>query len=125
MVALALWALRRTRRVARWHRDASFGILMLAGCAAAAFGPAAYFAGVETTRQMLGMNLATALGCVLAAGLFCSVVRSGIVNGGSDGHAATEIPRQADPGEGRPATRTARTGPARHGRSTARRFSIR
>jgi hypothetical protein len=124
MVALALWTLRRTR-AARWHRDASLGIVMLAGCAVAAFGPAAYFAGVETTRHMLGMNLATALACVLAGALFCSMIRSGIVSGGPDGQAVTEVPRQADPRDAVTAGRMARTGPARHGRPPARRFSIR
>jgi hypothetical protein len=116
MAAMALWTLRRTRRIPGWHRDASFGILLLAGCAVAAFVPAAYFAGVETTRHMLGMNLATALACVLAGCLFCSMIRSGIVDSGQEGQAGTEVPRQAEPREPWAASRVARTGTGRHSR---------
>jgi hypothetical protein len=48
--------------------------MLLVACAVAAFVPAAYFAGVETTRHMLGSNMATALAVLLGAVLLCSRV---------------------------------------------------
>jgi hypothetical protein len=98
MAAIAAWALRAARPAAAWHRDAARAILLLAGCAVAAFVPAAYFAGVETTRHMLGSNLATALAFVLSALLVASMVRRGIMAGGTGDHASrAEVPRQAGP----------------------------
>ena len=41
------------------------------GCAMVAFIPPAYYAGIFTTRHMAGMNLATSLALVVAAGWRC------------------------------------------------------
>jgi hypothetical protein len=77
MIALAVITLRRPRRV-RWHHDASVIGLCLTGCAIAAFVPAAFFAGVETTRHMLGSNMATALAFAVSATLLASLLRHGL-----------------------------------------------
>lgn len=116
MAAIGTWALRTARPSARWHRDAAYAICMLTGCAVAAFVPAAYFAGVETTRHMLGSNLATALAFALAAILLASMVRHGITAGGAGDHASSEalaaIPQQPGPPE--PVQSGERAGGARH-----------
>jgi hypothetical protein len=78
MAIVATWALRAGRPTAPWHRDAALTILLLTGCAVAAFIPAAYLDGIEITRHMLGMNLATALACVLTATLLASMIRRGV-----------------------------------------------
>jgi hypothetical protein len=100
MAAIGAWALR-TSRSASWHRDAAYAICMLTGCAATAFVPAAYFDGVETTRHMLGSNLATAVAFVLSAILLASMVRSGMAAGAAGDHAGSEalaaIPPQSGP----------------------------
>jgi hypothetical protein len=101
MVAVAIKALRSASARARWHRDCACAVLLLVGCAATAFIPAAYFAGVETTRHMLGSNLATALAFVLAALLLGSQLRRGLADGGIGDHAASApalagIPAQPD-----------------------------
>lgn len=77
MAAMAVWSLRIGRHFAAWRRDTAYVILLLVGCAIAAFIPAAFFAGVET-RHMLGMNLATALAFVVSAILLCSLIGRGI-----------------------------------------------
>jgi hypothetical protein len=82
MAAVAVWALRRRHR-ARWQRDSAYAVLLLVGCAVAGFIPAAYFAGVETTRHMLGTNLATALAFILSATLTGSMVRRSIADEGA------------------------------------------
>jgi hypothetical protein len=71
MAALALTALAR-RRVP-WHRDGAVLVLCMIGCAIAAFIPPAYFAGISTTRHMVGMNLATALAFVVSVTLAVSM----------------------------------------------------
>ncbi len=73
MTALAALALARKRRA--WHRDAAALVLCMTGCAVAAFIPPAYFAGISTTRHMVGMNLATALAFVVSVALAVSVWR--------------------------------------------------
>ena len=80
---------------------------------------AAYFAGVETTRHMLGSNLATALAFALAAILLASMVRHGITAGGAGDHASSEvlaaIPQQPGPPEPGPVRRASRRGAASSG----------
>jgi hypothetical protein len=71
MAAVAIVALVR-RRVA-WHRDGAILVLCMTGCAIAAFIPPAYFAGISTTRHMVGMNLATALALVVSVALAASL----------------------------------------------------
>jgi len=73
MTALAAAALARKRRA--WHRDAAALVLCMTACAVAAFIPPAYFAGISTTRHMVGMNLATALAFVVSVALAVSVWR--------------------------------------------------
>jgi hypothetical protein len=89
VAAVAIKALRSSGVRPGWHREAACGVLLLTGCAVTAFVPAAYFAGIETTRHMLGSNLATALACVLAGALLCSMVARGISEAGSGDHAAS------------------------------------
>jgi hypothetical protein len=74
MAAVAVVALSRGRTRA-WHRDGAVVVLCMIGCAVLAFIPPAYYAGISTTRHMVGMNLATALAFVLAAGLAASMTR--------------------------------------------------
>jgi hypothetical protein len=71
MAAVALVAL--VRRRAAWHRDGAILVLCMTGCAIAAFIPPAYFAGISTTRHMVGMNLATALALVVGVALAVSM----------------------------------------------------
>jgi hypothetical protein len=72
IAALALW------RGGTWHRDGAVLVLCMTGCAAAAFIPPAYFAGISTTRHMVGMNLATALAFLVSAALAASLVNRGV-----------------------------------------------
>jgi hypothetical protein len=73
MAAIAIAALFRRRK--GWHRDGAVLVLCMTGCAVAAFIPPAYFAGISTTRHMVGTNLATALALVVAIGLAASMIR--------------------------------------------------
>jgi hypothetical protein len=73
--AIAIGALCMTRRRQPWHRDAAVLVLCMTACAAAAFIPPAYFAGISTTRHMVGANLASALACIVGVGLAISMVR--------------------------------------------------
>jgi hypothetical protein len=82
MAAIGINAISGSRRSAAWQRDAGYAVLLLVGCAVTAFWPAAYFAGIETTRHMLGSNLATALAFAISAVLLCALVRHGISDGG-------------------------------------------
>jgi hypothetical protein len=45
----------------------------MTGCAMAAFIPPAYFAGISTTRHMVGSNLATLLALTLSVALAVSM----------------------------------------------------
>ena len=73
MAAIAIVALARPRR-RPWHRDGAVLVLCMTGCAVAAFIPPAFFAGISTTRHMVGMNLATALALTVAVALAASLV---------------------------------------------------
>jgi hypothetical protein len=77
IAAIAIVALTRARRLP-WHRDGAVLVLCMIGCAVAAFIPPAYFAGISTTRHMVGMNLATALALTIAAALAVSMVYQAI-----------------------------------------------
>jgi hypothetical protein len=50
-------------------------VLCMIGCAVLAFIPPAYYAGISTTRHMVGMNLATSLAFVVTVGLAASMIR--------------------------------------------------
>jgi hypothetical protein len=50
----------------------------MTGCAAAAFVPPAFFAGISTTRHMVGTNLATALALVVSTALATSLAGQAI-----------------------------------------------
>jgi hypothetical protein len=91
MIGLAVITLRRPRRV-RWHHDASVAALCLTGCAIAAFIPAAFFAGVETTRHMLGMNMATALAFAVSVTLLGSLLRHGLAQTGHVAKTELSVP---------------------------------
>jgi hypothetical protein len=73
MTALAAFVLVQRRR--GWHRDAAALVLCMTGCAVVAFIPPAYYAGISTTRHMVGMNLATALALVASVALAASIWR--------------------------------------------------
>ena len=74
MTVIAITALAWRGR-APWTRDAAVLILCMTGCAVLAFVPPAYFAGISTTRHMVGMNFATALAVTLSIGVLISLVR--------------------------------------------------
>ena len=73
MAAVALISLLRQRDRA-WHRDGAILVLCMTGCAVAAFIPPAYFAGISTTRHMVGMNSATALAFSVSTALVVSMI---------------------------------------------------
>lgn len=81
LLLLPLWAAMvvigavtlRLRRGGSWHRDAAVLVLCMTGCAMAAFIPPAYFAGISTTRHMVGSNLATLLALILSIALAVSM----------------------------------------------------
>jgi hypothetical protein len=70
-IAVAALAWGRARA---WRRDGAVMVLCMIGCAMVAFIPPAYYAGVSTTRHMVGTNLATSLAFVVAAGLAVSMI---------------------------------------------------
>ncbi len=71
VLAIAVIAMRRPDR---WQRDAAVLVLCMTCCAATAFIPPAYFAGISTTRHMVGTNLSTGIALVFAIALACSLV---------------------------------------------------
>lgn len=73
VAALALLALFRKRRKP-WHRDGAVLMLCMTACAMVAFIPPAYFAGISTTRHMVGTNLATLLALTVAVALALSMI---------------------------------------------------
>jgi hypothetical protein len=98
MAAIAIAALARRRRP--WHRDGAVLVLCMIGCAIAAFIPPAYFAGISTTRHMVGMNLATALALTIAAALAVSMIYQAIKRPGRPptAHPAAGVPELASRG---------------------------
>jgi hypothetical protein len=73
MAAIAVAALVWGRARA-WRRDGAVMVLCMIGCAMVAFIPPAYYAGISTTRHMVGTNLATSFAFVVAAGLAGSMI---------------------------------------------------
>jgi hypothetical protein len=73
MVAVGVGSLRR-RRDTGWQRDGGILVLSMTACAIAAFIPPAYFAGISTTRHMVGMNVATALAFSVSVALAVSMI---------------------------------------------------
>jgi hypothetical protein len=96
MAAVAIAALA-LRRGAIWRRDGAVLVLCMTGCAAAAFIPPAYFAGISTTRHMVGMNMATALAFLVSAALAASLMNQGASRrrGRSGPVAAQDLPGPA------------------------------
>jgi hypothetical protein len=78
MTALAITALRWGRAQA-WHRDGAVLILCMIGCALTAFIPPAYFAGISTTRHMVGSNISTALAVTLSVALAASLIHQALI----------------------------------------------
>lgn len=99
MAAVAAVALGR-RRGEAWHRDGAVLVLCMTACAVVAFIPPAYFAGISTTRHMVGMNLATALAFPVTIALAVSMIRRAVApprrRPGTP--AAPAVPELAKPG---------------------------
>ena len=77
MTALAALGLR-VGRPRPWHRDAAALVLCMTGCAVVAFVPPAYFAGISTTRHLVGMNLSTALALIVSVLLAVSLLQQAV-----------------------------------------------
>lgn len=73
MTVIAVVALRR-RAAPPWWRDAAAASLCMIGCAVTAFVPPAFFAGISTTRHMVGANLSSLLALVLTGAVTSSMV---------------------------------------------------
>jgi hypothetical protein len=78
MAVVAIVSLRLTRG-RPWRRDGAAVVLCMTGCAVVAFVPPAYFAGISTTRHMVGANLATLLALVVSVALAGSLAAGGLV----------------------------------------------
>jgi hypothetical protein len=106
---LPLWAVMaaigavtlRLRRGDSWHRDGAVLVLCMTGCAMAAFIPPAYFAGISTTRHMVGANLATLLALTLSVALAVSLGYRAVTRGparpGAPAHPGGPAAVPADP----------------------------
>jgi hypothetical protein len=77
----------------------------MTGCAVLAFVPPAYFAGISTTRHMVGMNFATALAVTLSVGVLISLVRGRLAR------APRRPGPRSDPAVAEPQLTTAGTSP--------------
>jgi hypothetical protein len=77
MTVIAVLALRLSRGRA-WHRDGAVLVLCMTTCAATAFIPPAYFAGISTTRHMVGTNLATSLALLISVALAASMIQQAL-----------------------------------------------
>jgi hypothetical protein len=108
MLAVACAALRRQTSGPAWRAHASTAVACLTGCAITAFLPAAYLAGVETTRHMLGMNMATALAFPLSVALLGSLIASRSQSGTHPPEGAERVPGSSAPFEYDPRRRVAR-----------------
>jgi uncharacterized membrane protein len=111
MVAVALAALRRRDGERGWYRDGAVLVLCMTGCAVAAFVPPAYFAGISTTRHMVGTNLATALALVITIALAAAMVRRALrgarrSHGPSKKYESDGASKGSPAGEGIPAPRS-------------------
>jgi len=100
MAALAVAALRWGAGAA-WHRDGAVLVLCMIGCAVAAFVPPGYFAGISTTRHMVGTNLSTALAVAVSVALAASLIRHALLTRSkrrTETTAAPATPQMAQPG---------------------------
>jgi hypothetical protein len=100
MAAVALVALLRPGRKP-WRRDGAVLVLCMTACAMVAFIPPAYFAGISTTRHMVGTNLATLLALTVTVALAASMVGQALARPRSrPGTPAKpqELPELAEPG---------------------------
>jgi hypothetical protein len=70
-------------------------VLCMIGCAMLAFIPPAYYAGISTTRHMVGMNIATSLASVVAAALAVSLVQQAVTRGRRPATAGTAAGAEA------------------------------
>jgi hypothetical protein len=73
MIGLAV-AVISTRRRNSWQRDGAVLVLCMTACAMTAFIPPAYFAGISTTRHMVGTNLSTGIAVVVSIALASSLL---------------------------------------------------
>jgi hypothetical protein len=100
MAAIAVLALRRLGR-RPWRRDGAILVLCMTACAMVAFIPPAYFAGISTTRHMVGTNLATLLALTVAIALAASMVGQSLArppSGPGTPAKGQEMPELAEPG---------------------------
>lgn len=95
MIGIAVTALCWSRRKP-WNRDGAVLVLCMTGCAIAAFIPPTYFAGISTTRHMVGMNLATALALTISIGLAVSMSRRALA-GRRHAQPYPEMPQRHEP----------------------------
>lgn len=77
MTAVAIISLRLAS-TRPWRRNGAAVALCMTGCALFAFLPPAYFAGISTTRHMVGANLATLLALVVSVALAGSLAAGGL-----------------------------------------------
>jgi hypothetical protein len=95
MAAVAIAALLLRRRRA-WHRDGAVLVLCMACSAAGMFIPPAYFAGISTTRHMVGTNLATLLAILIGLSLAVSMIHQALARERRpDAVAAPAVPASA------------------------------
>jgi hypothetical protein len=90
------------RPAVAWHRDGAVLVLCMTGCAVTAFIPPAFFAGISTTRHMVGVNLATALAFPVAAALAVSLIAETVPGARRRreprGVGVTAVPQLQEPG---------------------------
>jgi hypothetical protein len=81
-----------------WRRDGAVLVLCMTGCSVAAFVPPAFFAGISTTRHMVGMNVATALAVIGSVVVGLSMARQAVTSARlrSEPAPATAAPALAD-----------------------------
>ncbi len=109
LTVLALLALTRKRR-RPWHRDGAVLVLCMTACAVAAFIPPAYFAGISTTRHMVGMNLATLLALTVGVALAASMAGQALARprtGPGTPAMPRPVPELAEPASRSPGTASA------------------
>jgi hypothetical protein len=87
---------------AAWLRDAAVLAACMTSCAVLAFVPPAFFAGISTTRHMVGANLATVLALVASIALAVSLAGQAITRARRRPGVGTE-PAAMEPGPATPA----------------------
>lgn len=101
MGAVGIVALGRRRR-APWHREAAIVVLCMTSCAITGFIPPAYYAGISTTRHMVGMNLATALALTISVVLLVSFAGQALTRRRPARPAGTAAVTRSDPASAKP-----------------------